>query len=875
MLVYERKLKTPLKKIASPQDIEKLSASNQKALECENTALARVGQIYFDQKKNEYLTYNNFNDVIPRVPHNLYQEVWEDNSTFLFERQIYSNEFFQFVHDIFKESYSLLPALPKPNSDDTAVSMTRIASKIIYDVLAHAYYNTNIKDITEQLITLFKQSEAATNEFTKYILQDELRESIYLITKCPDKSVRIAIGNLITEAVALGITREGEKCLNYEIEMREHMQIFKFGSDIGRVMHHLLININNDLSSNWPRFEQFFNILFNVTIKGGDAVAIFLNKRRVIAYLIDFYLGTDSPLYEKGEKRVSMGNKFKNPKFGSLINLVCRLSLHSDLSPLQKLFVKLKEIKKLPKTLYEIDEEEKKCILCKEFINKTITEGHATAEFAELLSVLCYENKEYSKMLARMLIKAVNEDPNIDMISYFAVLKGVLTIEDTLQEKRLEWLFGIPQPLKGIAQLSANSKPHEQFKYGLSLVDSVKDDIFEYISPLNYNNRYESLLALLWKHRKTFEIQPIKCLLDLMCSSTRIFNYVTSLPSPSYQYAKYTDWIKPIVVAYPTSTRTIMGYSFYTHSEKNNIVYQETLKLMTQFDKLWNDYIEKMPKYTDQNGILLAYPQPYLIGKSLDEKILSESKGEANLTVSEVITEVYQSLPNGKENIGVPEGFIEKPKMSLIDSYVAKIKAENESKKEEEKKAEKSTSEEKEIKKEEKVEIQVKPPWKIEATILKFEVLNSIFLLYLPKIDNTKTVKIKINLLPKKPEGNKVLQPINFAMPKSPISIILEGQKRAILFLFTRQDLSKPWGDFDINVKVKLLDTKAHKKVNDLGSVDVETNHFYGSDEDDDPYGKEYISIGGTQCKSCKHVNNLMAEKCARCGEPLDDDFYY
>ncbi len=766
MLVYERKLKTPLKRLVPKEDAEK-QLNGEKALECENTALARVGQIYADTKKNEFYTFVGFHDPRPKVPPGLFQEVWEDNNNFLFERQIYSLEFFKFVQDIFSESYSLIPDLPRPSAAEIEASMTRIAAKVIYDVLSHAYYNTTIKPLTDQLVQLFAKSEVAANEFVSFALQENLRDTLFILTKCPDKDARVAVGRLLTEVVIAVLPKEGTEFMVYEVEQHEKRHVYKYKTNMGKLLYLLINAVNNDLAQNWPRFEQYFAVLRDLLKRGGDNMAVFMNDKRVIAVLIDFYLGADSPLHAKGDKVSSMGNRFKNPKFQPLVTLVCTLALRGNLTFAQPAYPKIHTAWKLPKVLYDLNEEEKKCLMSREFVMKTLAEGHATPEFAELIAVFCYESKKYSKMLAKSLLKAINEDPTIDMIPYFTVLRSMLTINDVYQKKRVEWMFGIGAPSKAFVQLLPTAKSHEQLKMGLCLLDTIRENVNDYVSALTYNTKCESLLTLLWRHRKSFEIHPIRCLLDIMVKSRTVFDYVTSLPPPTYQFAKYTDWIRPLVINYPNSYKSLMGFASTSSVEKNNAAYQDTVKLLGEYEKLWTDSTAANQKYTTQPNVLLAFPQPYLIGKPVEEKpLLTEKKEDVTLVVSEIVTAVYQSLPTGKENLGVPQEFLEKFKEDAAAAAAYKICAplhveaigDNKHTRNVEAEPKQEAKAQPEVKSEAKIETAKNPPppaateekkqaepspspasasapaptakketapWKVEATVLKIEIRNS------------------------------------------------------------------------------------------------------------------------------------------------------
>lgn len=70
-------------------------------------------------------------------------------------------------------------------------------------------------------------------------------------------------------------------------------------------------------------------------------------------------------------------------------------------------------------------------------------------------------------------------------------------------------------------------------------------------SMLNYDQQMEnSLLYLLWKYHKTLDKYTVTCLEQLfgmVASDETISAYFASLPGQNYQFARYTDWIKPFL----------------------------------------------------------------------------------------------------------------------------------------------------------------------------------------------------------------------------------------------------------------------------------------------------------------------------------------
>jgi hypothetical protein len=635
MLVYERKLKNKLKRVVKSEEVKESS------LECENTALAREGQVYHNSVKNEYYIFTDFNDVTPQVPPELFKEVWEDNSIFIFERQIYSTEFFNFVLDVVKSVNELVTDI----GDEIVTILTRIAMKVILDVLSHAYYNLSMDKIADELIILCKAKEMAVNEFFKCLLGSELKEVMTILTRCPDRFTRVVIAKLISSMLLISINK-GKDVFAYEIEQHEEQQVIKYNTNTGKVLHLLISAIDKDLAQNWTRFEQFFLILYNVVKEGGETVLDFMNAQHLLAILLDFYIGNESPLNKLKDRRPAMGNNVDHPKFQYLLDTVCLLIQNADLSFMQS--------KYLVKGGRELDKDAKECLKSKELYVKSIIEGHNTEAFNKLIVMLCYDSVKFSKMIAKTLLKAINEYSKVAVVPYFSLLTEIFMIKDSLEDLRLEWLFGIPYPCKLKVQ-------NEELKFGLSIIDNIGEDVNDYISPLTYNMKYKSLLTLLWKHRMLYEIYPLKCLLEVTTKNPKVFNYVVSLPPPSYQYAKYSDWVHSAVSFCINSEQQYMKLGLMGESKEKAKANDEVVKLLKNFDEQWEQYAAQHPEIIKQAGILQAFPAPYIIGKVIGEHVLlEETKENATMIISELVTEIYNSLPTGKENKTIPKAYFKK-----------------------------------------------------------------------------------------------------------------------------------------------------------------------------------------------------------------------
>ena len=128
------------------------------------------------------------------------------------------------------------------------------------------------------------------------------------------------------------------------------------------------------------------------------------------------------------------------------------------------------------------------------------------------------------------------------MKSYLKALKPFLRLNDGLKVTRLEWIFGVPQIL------TRKEYQAEKYKFGLELIQKVNDETYTYVSPIIGSSNEEALLAQLIKCKGRLEIFAINCLkemLSLMSKDIEIARFIYYTAPPSYQYARYSDWIKP------------------------------------------------------------------------------------------------------------------------------------------------------------------------------------------------------------------------------------------------------------------------------------------------------------------------------------------
>ena len=97
-------------------------------------------------------------------------------------------------------------------------------------------------------------------------------------------------------------------------------------------------------------------------------------------------------------------------------------------------------------------------------------------------------------------------------------------------------------------------------KFGLSLLSSAEENVYDYPSSLAGRMHYESILSLMWKYKTKLDLAPVNCLLSLMLKSDYIRSYMINLPAPNYDHGFIPDWLRSIIEAFPSSYSNLGNY---------------------------------------------------------------------------------------------------------------------------------------------------------------------------------------------------------------------------------------------------------------------------------------------------------------------------
>jgi len=643
--------------------------------------------IGYDQE--EGFAFRKFNDVEHKVPLSLLNEVKDDNMKFLFDRQVYSIEFFEFLNSLFIELCETLGSLEEMHVN----VLTIIGIKSIFTILSRSSYNPILNSLTDNFVNVMKESKVVLRELLNYLIKNFDTEVMPILLQCPYKPIRQAIETLISNTLLISFNKnEGEE--------------YKKGIEVVDI---LVDKVNNKLAKDCARFEQFFKIFEKIIKESNDSVREYLNSKDFIKILLDFYLEDESPFYDKHKPRDKMQTKNLKPLFDPLIESACTLAIHSDLSFKQPLDVTIRSLLNLPNPSYKLSVDSITILTSVSFLSRTLI--HSTPTFAKLITFFCYNNEKYSKSVVKIILKGINANLLQHFNKYILIIDNILQLSDSLQQERFEWILGVASMSHDIRQSQVKLKSFEYIKIALMLVNDIKEKLFDYLSPLSYKSLYNSLLGLL-----LIEREHLYLLVNMMLNNKTLLHYIVLLPPPTYQYSSFFDFIK-------------------FHIEHNK------------------DVIENLNKAQLEDRKELVV-KPYMVGKIVGENFIIKKKKDNVLVIaSELITECFNSLPNGNCNQAIPSNYFKVPENERRGITVTSI----------------------------------------EPSILKIEVCNCIFCWLL--IVTAETIKVKVKI--------RAEAGVNFYCPTSTLTNIVKPNRRIIIYMCQKFTLGKPWGNFTMDWTVK------------------------------------------------------------------------
>ena len=588
LLIYEKKQKFPV--------LEKIEDYKQKeneevicSVECNRTSDSKT-KIYKDEK-DEYYYLHNFHHFPGKMPLSIVDEVSLDNTSFLFEKLAYSKEFLSFLCDSYSTAQKLCDSLTLPTHKQFLETLCEVGDKFIIDIVPHAYTNELISfnKCSESLALLLSKDIDSSRQLIQKFIKDP-QKLLSLLVKCPEQSVRQAVSKAIVAAFT--------QLFNYEKHffdsIKTDKEIGKDGKEkeitvpsaISRQLLDFFIgSIGYDLAVQWPKFLQFFETLKGMIISGGPDVIKYCFKRDLIAILLDFFLEKNSPVSLPNTKRYEMGNQAIEPDFSGLIDIVAFLCQYGESSEIKAKSMDLQKFES-----FKFSADALKCLQHQELVPKYIKCGGSVIQIGKLIVNMCFENRKYSKKTCKQILRVINDFETKKMTQHLDLIMNLLLLTDSMQKERFEWILGYPQPIS-------------RLDYGLAAVSDIADEVNSFNSPLSNESRDDPLLHQLWRNKNREEpltIQCFKAILNLANVCDAFYNYLMLMPSPSYIFSSYFEWMSRYTIQY---SQRPFGGSQIEKQERDSLI-AEMVSLIAKLQK----------RFSDEKS---HFPQQYMIGKTL------------------------------------------------------------------------------------------------------------------------------------------------------------------------------------------------------------------------------------------------------------------
>ena len=155
------------------------------------------------------------------------------------------------------------------------------------------------------------------------------------------------------------------------------------------------------------------------------------------------------------------------------------------------------------------------------------------------LAQMAKGNLKVSKKIAKAQLSVLSGYDTDKIEQMWKSLKAFLKIKDEFQQQRMEWIFGVADTSKNIA-----NKPRGS--YGILNIKEIDDKIVWYKSFLAANQT--SLLGKLVEskeHHHSVVLFSIRELIELCIDDDAIFKYLYTMKPYCYQHARFFDWIEP------------------------------------------------------------------------------------------------------------------------------------------------------------------------------------------------------------------------------------------------------------------------------------------------------------------------------------------
>jgi len=161
----------------------------------------------------------------------------------------------------------------------------------------------------------------------------------------------------------------------------------------------------------------------------------------------------------------------------------------------------------------------------------------------------------------------------------------------------------------------------------------------------------------------------LKCILEAVLGDDkkRLLKYLCTMDPPTYQYARYWDWIKPWVESEVVQNKKFAHMQGPFRAELEPSI--DVLNLIELVEKKLIDREAIGPKHVQQPGDLIEYPyekdggpHPYVLWDIVDAAVHSRQQEQDNtgavvVQATAILSNISTSYPTGEDNLALVDAF--------------------------------------------------------------------------------------------------------------------------------------------------------------------------------------------------------------------------
>eukprot|EP00698_Gefionella_okellyi_P025572 TRINITY_DN9417_c0_g1_i1.p1 TRINITY_DN9417_c0_g1~~TRINITY_DN9417_c0_g1_i1.p1 ORF type:complete len:2658 (-),score=590.22 TRINITY_DN9417_c0_g1_i1:2579-10552(-) len=390
--------------------------------------------------------------AVARVPQAIYELTWQENLTFLFDKNVFDEQYFDFVEQMARIEYPVQQDSLDIGDSDLSVQVVQLLCKFFVETYAHSKDKAHLN----AWVDVIKGKLAASVASCRWLLGEVSEPDCYwlkqLLLVCPLPEVRAAFAAILVHAIQtirpyemtsyleqddsfMADVTDADADLMDDDEL-EALSIPRSKTVVARFVDRLLALLRK-AHKHWRTFGHYFRIIYDVANLGAEERELLIN-RQTITRLIDFFLWDESPrnkMSAQPRKKVKMGDKFQSACLGELTTSLAILV--TSCKPPQEISTSPPPPKLIePAVPFGVTDRD--MLLCKEFYMRTLRDATCVQGIKEIVEHLCWENSELSLVFISWMLHGTQGVMYDHLLPFFEVISCLFGLKDSHQLARIQ-----------------------------------------------------------------------------------------------------------------------------------------------------------------------------------------------------------------------------------------------------------------------------------------------------------------------------------------------------------------------------------------------------------------------------------------------------